>query len=173
MIETERLILRVPKLEDLDRWAEFMADPVATRYLGGVQPRNMAWRSLMTAVGAWTLTGVSAFSVIERSGRWVGRVGPWQPDGWPGTEVGWGLHPDSQGKGYAIEAASAAMDYAFNVLGWQDVIHCIDPNNAPSQALASKLGSTLRGPTQMPAPYDQEPCEIWGQTAAQWRQRAL
>ncbi len=172
MIETERLILRVPTLDDLDRWAEFMADPVATRYIGGVQPRTMAWRSLMVAVGAWTLTGISAFSVIDRGGRWVGRVGPWQPDGWPGREVGWGLHPDAQGKGYGIEAATAAIDYAFNVLDWDKVIHCIDPNNLPSQLLAKKLGSSLLGPGQMPAPYDAEPCDLWGQTALQWRQRA-
>ena len=45
VIETERLILRPPRLEDLDGWAAFMADEEASRHLGGVQGRSGAWRS--------------------------------------------------------------------------------------------------------------------------------
>jgi RimJ/RimL family protein N-acetyltransferase len=171
-IETARLILRPTALEDFERWAEFAADPVAARYLGGVQARSMAWRSLMSMAGAWSLTGVAMFSVIEKSsGRWIGRLGPWQPEGWPGTEVGWSLHPDAWGKGYASEGARAAIDYAFETLGWDDVIHCIDPENIPSQRVALTLGSRKRGPGRMPAPHDNAPCEIWGQTRAEWKAR--
>jgi RimJ/RimL family protein N-acetyltransferase len=171
-LETERLILRPPALEDFERWAEFAADPVASRYVGGAQPRSLAWRSLMSMAGAWQLTGVAMFSVIEKaSGRWIGRLGPWQPEGWPGTEVGWSLHPDAWGKGYASEGARAALDYAFEVLGWDDVIHCIDPGNTPSQRVALALGSRNRGPGRMPAPYENAPCEIWGQSRAEWEAR--
>jgi RimJ/RimL family protein N-acetyltransferase len=172
VIHTERLILRPTQLSDFERWAEFMADPVAARYVGGVQARSTAWRGLMTMAGAWTLTGVAMFSVIEReSGRWVGRLGPWQPDGWPGTEVGWGLHRDAWGKGYALEGASAAIDYAFDQLGWTEVIHCIDAENAASQAVARRLGSRLIGPAVLPAPYENLPCEKWGQSREHWRAR--
>ena len=67
------------------------------------------------------------FSVIEKStGRWVGRLAPWTPDGWPGTEVGWGIARDRCGLGYATEAATAAIDWAFDALGWSEVIHVID-----------------------------------------------
>jgi RimJ/RimL family protein N-acetyltransferase len=171
-IETPRLILRPPVLADFERWAELMGDPIASRYVGGAQARSMAWRSLMAMAGAWSLTGVGMFSVIEKSsGRWIGRLGPWQPEGWPGSEVGWSLHPDAQGKGYATEGATAAMDYAFDVLGWIDIIHCIDPGNIASQKVAERLGSALRGPGKMPAPHDQAPCELWGQTRAQWLSR--
>lgn len=171
-LETARLLLRPPQLQDFDRWAEFAADPVATRFVGGVQPRAMAWRSMMTMAGAWALQGYCMFSVIEKaSGRWMGRLGPYQPEGWPGTEVGWSLHPEAWGRGYAREGASAAMDYAFDVLGWDEVIHCIDPDNAPSQRVAIALGSQFRGPGRMPPPFDQAACEIWGQTRAEWRAR--
>jgi RimJ/RimL family protein N-acetyltransferase len=112
------------------------------------------------------------FSVIERdTGRWIGRVGPWQPWGWPGTEVGWALHPDAWGKGYAYEAAVASMNYAFNVLGWTEVIHCINPENTPSQRLAMRLGSYNRGRTQLPAPYQHDVIEMWGQTRDEWSAR--
>lgn len=47
------------------------------------------------------------FSVIEKkTARWIGRLGPWQPEGWPGSEVGWDLHPDAWGQGYAVAGAA-------------------------------------------------------------------
>jgi RimJ/RimL family protein N-acetyltransferase len=172
VIETERLILRRPALEDFDRWAEMMADPDAARYIGGVQAKAAAWRGLMTVTGAWTLTGVGMFSVVEKSRNiWIGRIGPWQPHGWPGTEVGWALHPDAWGKGYAVEAAAAAIDYAFDTLGWTDVVHCINADNAPSQAVARKLGSAIRAQGRLPAPYEHEVVDIWAQTRDEWKSR--
>ncbi|MEP6493323.1 MAG: GNAT family N-acetyltransferase [bacterium] len=169
MIETSRLLLRQPKVEDLDRWAEMMANDEAARYVGGVQAKPVVWRTIMSQAGAWALTGVAMFSVIEKSsGRWVGRVGPWQPFGWPGTEVGWSLHPDVWGNGYAIEAATATMDYAFTTLGWTDIIHCIHPDNVRSHRVAKRLGARHRGPGRLPAPYQNEPVELWGQTRDEW-----
>ena len=113
------------------------------------------------------------FSVIERAtGRWVGRIGPWQPEGWPGTEIGWGLAREAWGKGYATEAATAAADWAVDTLGWLDIIHVIAPENTASIAVATKLGSTNRGAGRLPQPYQDARIDVWGQTAAQWRQRA-
>ena len=172
VLETERLTLRPLAMEDFPRWVQMMADPEAAKFLGGPQPAATAWRGFMSIAGAWSLTGVSMFSLIERdTGLWLGRIGPWQPHDWPGTEVGWGLHPDAQGKGYGVEAATATLDYAFDVLGWTDVIHCIDPDNTPSQRLAERLGSYNQGPTQMPPPYHDIPCDKWGQSRAEWRAR--
>ena len=169
VIETGRLLLRPAQFVDLDRWAEMMADVDACRYVGGTQSKPIVWRSLMSQAGAWSLTGVAILSVLEKStGRWVGRVGPWQPFGWPGTEIGWSLHPDAWGKGYAIEAARAAMEYAFTTLGWTDVIHCIHPENVRSQKLAQRLGSVNHGVGRLPAPYENSPVEIWGQTRQEW-----
>lgn len=173
ILETARLTLRPTAVEDFPRWAELMADPETARFIGGVQAPAATWRSVMTMAGAWSLTGVAMFSVIERdSGRWLGRIGPWQPHGWPGTEVGWSLHPDAHGRGYAMEAATAAIDYAFDVLGWTEVIHCIDPDNVPSQKLAERLGSYNQGPTAMPPPFEAHPADRWGQSREQWRARA-
>ncbi|MFI4965521.1 MAG: GNAT family N-acetyltransferase, partial [Caulobacterales bacterium] len=67
----------------------------------------------------------------------------------------------------------AAMDYVFDVLGWPEAIHTIEPENTASQAVAQKLGSTLRGPAKMPAPYEDSKAEIWGQTREQWQRRRL
>lgn len=170
VLETPRLLLRHPHEDDLDGWAGLMADPDSARFIGGVQSRLGAWRGLAATAGSWTLHGFGMFSVIERAtGRWIGRVGPWRPEGWPGNEIGWGLVRAAWGQGFAAEAAAATMDWAFDYLGWAEVIHVIHPDNAPSQALAARLGSRRLGEGRLPPPLDIELFEIWGQDAPTWR----
>lgn len=171
-LETERLILRPPAVEDFPRWAEFMTDPEAARFIGGAQAPAQTWRAICMMAGMWALTGEGMFSLIEKStGLWLGRIGPLHPYGWPGREVGWSLHPDATGKGYAVEAATATLDYAFDVLGWDDVIHCIDPDNHASARVAERLGSRNRGPGELPAPFQDHAVDVWGQTRDEWRAR--
>lgn len=168
-LETERLILRPTAMEDFERWCDFQGDAETTRFIGGAKSPAEVWRALMSVAGAWALTGEGFFSVIEKStGQWIGRIGPWNPHGWPGPEVGWSLHRDAMGKGYALEAAVASMDYAFDVLAWEEVIHSIDPGNTASQQLAARLGLVNRGPGRLPAPFETAQVDLWGQTKADW-----
>jgi RimJ/RimL family protein N-acetyltransferase len=173
-LETERLILRPPIQDDFDAWAAMHAEEETMRFIGGVVPRDVAWRGMAAGAGSWALMGFGMFSVIEReSGKWLGRLEPLRPGGetagWPGWEVGWGLIRSAQGKGYAREGATAAMDFAVDTLGWTDIIHTIDPANTPSQKLAIALGSRNRGPGKLPPPFEDANVEIWGQTADEWR----
>jgi len=171
-IETERLILRPPIAADFDAFCAFGADPVASRFLGGVMPPSGVWRVLCTLVGAWELQGFAMFSYVEKaSGAWVGRGGPWMPHGWPGTEVGWGVATEFQRRGYAKEAAIASIDWAFETLGWTDVIHCIDPLNTASIAVATSIGSQLkRRNVPAPAPI-LATWDLYGQSREEWRAR--
>jgi RimJ/RimL family protein N-acetyltransferase len=167
-LETERLILRPPQRDDLDAWAAFTADPEASEFLGGPQPRATAWRSLCLMAGSWTINGFGMFSVIEKSsGHWVGRVGPWSPEGWPGLEVGWGLAREAWGKGYAVEAAAASMDWAVAALGWTEIVHAINPANVRSQAVAKRLGARILRQAVLPPPIG-EAVDLWGQTSQEW-----
>jgi RimJ/RimL family protein N-acetyltransferase len=169
-LTTERLILRPPIQADLDGWAAAMADEVAQRFIGGAQPRPVAWRKMSEMTGAWALLGYGMFSVtLKDTGRWIGRVGPNHPEGWPGTEIGWGLSRDAWGQGYALEAATATMDFAVDRLGWTDIIHCIDPENMPSIALARRLGSERLRSSPLPAPNADRVVDLYGQSAEQWR----
>lgn len=170
-LETPRLLLRPPAPEDFDAFAAFQGDAEVMRFLGSAaQPRSVAWRNFLTMAGAWTIQGYGMFSVIEKeSGRWVGRVGPWQPEGWPGTEVGWGILRECWRRGYATEAATAAIDWAFDRLGWTEVIHVIDVDNVASQGVARRLGSRNRGRGRLPEPYSTHVIDVWGQTKAEWR----
>ncbi len=171
-IETPRLILRPPTRDDFEAFATFMADERTGKYLGGLQPRAATWRQFATIVGAWSLNGFSMFSIVEKAtGRWIGRAGPWMPEGWPGTEVGWGIVASAHRNGYAKEAATASIDWAFDTLGWTEVIHCIVPENTASIATARSLGSSLlRTGIMAPPPIDIR-WDIYGQTREQWRAR--
>ena len=168
-LETPRLILRPPQQQDLDAWAEMMLDEEVARFIGGVMPRAICWRQLMTMIGAWHAQGFAMFSVIEKSsGAWIGRVGPWRPEGWPGNEIGWAIERKYWGLGYAVEAAQISADWAFTTLGWAEMIHSIAPENRSSQRVAEKLGSRNLGPGKLPPPYDHDPVDLWGQTREEW-----
>lgn len=177
-LETARLILRPPAQSDFDGFAAMAQEEETMRFIGGVAARDAAWRAMATLAGAWPLLGFSMFSVIEKeSGRWIGRLGPWRPGGreggWPGDEVGWGLTASAQGKGYAAEGATAAIDWAFETLSWERIIHCIDEKNTPSIRLAERLGSRLqRRGVPLPAPFNTVVVDIYGQTRDEWRARA-
>ena len=171
IIETERLILRAPEPGDFEPWAAFCADEEAARYLGGAQGREGAWRIMCVMAGAWMVRGFSMWSVVEKStGRWIGRLGPWMPEGWPGTEVGWGLAREAWGKGYATEGATAAIDWAFENLGWTEVVHTIDAENVNSQRVAERLGSRILRQDVLPPPLNL-PVDVWGQSREEWRAR--
>ncbi len=171
-LETERLILRPPAAADVEGHTRMMADEEAARFLGGAIPAPTAWRGWSGVVGHWVMRGYGMFSVIERSsGAWIGRIGPLCPEGWPGTEVGWGLAREAWGKGYATEAAQRAIDWAFDELGWSEVIHCIETANVNSAAVAKRLGSKILRRDHLPPPFGHIELDIWGQTREEWRAR--
>src|SRR3546814_6466680 len=168
LLVTDRLILRPPAAEDFDAFAEMCAEVETMTYLGGACPRAPAGRLGCTLAGAWHIRGFAMFSVIERAtGEWVGRLGPWQPDGWPGPEIAYGVRAKFAGRGYAFEGAVAACDFAVEFLKWDELTHNIDPANTRSQALAIRLGAANRGPARLPPPLEHVPVEAWMPSAAQ------
>jgi RimJ/RimL family protein N-acetyltransferase len=93
--------------------------------------------------GAWSLRGFSHWAVeVRESGEFIGRLGPWFPEGWPALEIGWAIAPRHQGRGYATEGARVALRVAHEHLD-AHVISLIRPGNEPSAAVARKLGGTL------------------------------
>jgi RimJ/RimL family protein N-acetyltransferase len=166
-LETERLILRnIDADRDFDSWARTMSDERTVKYIGGkVLDRALAWRSMAAVVGHWEIRGYGFFSVEHKQTReCIGRVGPWNPEGWPAPEIGWTLMRDHWGKGYATEAARAALEYAFNVLNWANVIHVILKGNESSIAVAERIGSTfIRQQQGLPGVTDDDVL-IYGQS---------
>lgn len=140
-LETDRIILRAPREDDLRYETEFYASD-ASRFVGGPLRPDEMWRQYCTIMGHWMARGFGFWALEDKtSGAYLGRVGLWFPLGWPEAEVGWTLMPAAQGKGFATEAGLAARRYAYDVLGWATAISLIAPANEPSKAVARRLGA--------------------------------
>ena len=142
-IETERLTLRMLREADLDAYSALLGDAEVMRYIGDGKPmsRQDAWRSIATMLGHWQLRGYGLLAAVERTtGELVGRIGFWNPEGWPGFEVGWMLRRQFWGRGYAAEGARACLKYAFTELQQPHSISVIRPENTASIRVAEKIG---------------------------------
>jgi RimJ/RimL family protein N-acetyltransferase len=151
-LETERLILRMLQDSDIDAFAEMCGDPEVMRYIGDGQPlaRPVAWRRMAMMVGHWTLRGYGLWAAVEKSsGDLIGHIGFWNPDGWPGFEVGWSLRRSFWGCGHATEGARKALHFAFTEMKQAQVISLIHPQNAASIRVALRLGERMAGPIKV------------------------
>jgi RimJ/RimL family protein N-acetyltransferase len=176
-IDTDRLVLRQPVLRDYEAIARLLGDPEVMRFLaldGRPLTRFTAWQAFAGQVGHWHLRGFGMFNVFERAtGEFVGRVGPWRPEGWPGLEVGWSLLSSFWGRGYATEAAAASIDYAFDVLEQPEVMSLIAPENLRSVAVATRLGQELIGETTLPHLPPERMVDVYSVTRKRWKRRAV
>ena len=149
---TDRLYLRPFSADDIEPHIAMMGEGAAIDFLTTnkkAQSYGEAWRACASFIGHWQIRGFGFFSVFERdTGNWVGRVGPWEPGGWPALEVGWAICEAAQGKGYAPEATLATIDWVFErYRNLPRIISLIDPDNKNSQAVARKIGEQMSGQT--------------------------
>jgi len=151
-LEMDRLILRMFRESDWEAFAELCGDPMVMRFLADRQPlpRHMAWRRLAMMAGHWTLRGYGMWAAEERAtGQFVGHIGFWNPEGWPGFELGWTLRRGFWGRGYATEGARACLKWAFTKLDQPQVISLIDPANSASIRVAQRLGESVAGTVEV------------------------
>ena len=138
---TSRLLLRGWTPEDAGAYAALCADPEVMRHLGGPMDRVASWRQMALFAGHWSLRGYGLWAVERREdGVLIGRTGLWNPEGWPGLELGWTLARHAWGRGYATEAARAAMDWAWSALAAPELISLVAPANRLSARVAERLG---------------------------------
>ena len=169
-LETPRLRLRQFREDDLDAWARITSDPEVMRYVGGsALTREDAWRSLGYLLGHWKIRGFGLWAAEEKqTGALVGRIGLYQPEGWPGLEVGWLVERARWGEGFASEGGAASLAYAFEALGAQRVISVIEPPNAASIRVAEKLGERFCERRQLQG----KQVSIYAISRVEWEARA-
>lgn len=156
MIETEHLLLRPYREEDLDDLFAMNSDIRILKFLGNkVGTREESWMRLLRNVGHWSLKGFGAFAIFEKeTGRFVGNTGLAHharglgDEFDPFPEAGWVLAHWSHGKGYATEAALAAHRW-FDARGVaQRTVCTIAPENSASLRVADKLGYQAFGQSE-------------------------
>ena len=155
---------------DIEPNAVMLTDPDSGRFItsGGkpITDAFVGWCNAAIMSGHWVLHGIGMFVVEEKAtGRFAGRVGPWLPPGWPGFEIGWGIASDFRGKGYAVEAARAAIDWSFATFELDRIVHCIDSENTASQAVARRLGAEKQGDTDLFGHV----ADVWVTSRSKWQ----
>lgn len=148
MIETDRLTLRPYNTNDFDAYLKMVSDPSVVRFLGGQpMPAEDAWNRLLRYAGHWAYFDFGMFAVFETSsGRFIGETG--LADFHRGLghdfdgvgEAAWVFTSESQGRGYAYEAAMAALKWYGSSADRHRTVCLIAPDNRPSLILAEKLG---------------------------------
>jgi RimJ/RimL family protein N-acetyltransferase len=146
-LETERLILRHVRPEDIEYFSEAHADEEVSRYVGGPIGREDAWRRALTGAGFWGVLGIGLWAVERRSdGRTIGHVGFFdfqrnmEPPIGGEPEMGWIFRREAQGQGYATEACQAALDWFDAKFQPCSIPAIISLENTPSMRLAERLG---------------------------------
>ncbi len=144
MIETDRLLLRPMRLDDVDPLLAVFGDP-AVMAAFGVPPFDRA------AMEQWvqrnldhqTAHGYGLFAVIlKANGLLIGDCGLelLEAEEVPTAELGYDLRRDHWGQGLATEAAAAVRDYAFGQLTLPRLVSLIRQGNTASRRVAEKIG---------------------------------
>jgi [ribosomal protein S5]-alanine N-acetyltransferase len=164
--ETSRLILRQFTRDDLGPLAALHQDAEVTRFLGGVKTPEQTREKLEEWLTQYERYGFSKWAVVLRdSEEFIGRCGLSleQIDGVDVWELGWTLARPYWGKGYATEAAQAAMKYSFRVLGHKRLVSLIRLGNVASVRVAEKIGMNYERRVQ----WNGIPAEMYSRMATQ------
>ena len=142
-IETERLLLRPPGMDDWPAYAALMGSARAV-HMGGPFSTETAWGLFCHDVAQWRLMGHGALMIEARSDRrCLGQVGINHGPLFPEHELGWLVYPEAEGQGHAYEAAKALRDWAFQERRLATLVSYVHPDNVRSRRLAARLGAEL------------------------------
>jgi RimJ/RimL family protein N-acetyltransferase len=145
VIETSRLILRRWRASDLIPYAAMMADPEVTYWLGGGQGAAEAEAHIARMESGFEAGGFGIWAVeCKADGAFVGSAGladvrediPFAP----AVEVGWRLARRAWGRGFASEAAAAALADGFSRVGLNEIVSFTAVSNRRSRAVMERLG---------------------------------
>ena len=149
-LTTDRMVLRGARRDDFDAFADMLAQP-RTAHMGGPFDRAAAWRLFAMNLASWPLDGFGAWIITNRdTGAFMGDVGITHPIRFPEPELGWTLTAQTEGRGYATEAARAALDWYWANTDAQSVVSYITPGNTRSETLATRLGAVPDPDAPMP-----------------------
>lgn len=144
-LETERLILRAPRIEDFDAFAEMTSGP-RSRYFGDREDRAGAWDDFMQITATWLLRGHGAWTATMRdTGEVVGFVLIGAEPGDMEPELGFVVSEAAEGHGIAFEACEAVREHALGPFALPSLVSYIDAGNVRSRRLAERLGAERDG----------------------------
>ncbi|HEY8312944.1 MAG TPA: GNAT family N-acetyltransferase [Candidatus Baltobacteraceae bacterium] len=147
VIETPRLRLRGWRDADVEHWARLNADPRVMEFFPSLYDRARSESGAAEMRATLERDGYGWWvAEIKEGARFAGVIAlqdvPFEAPFTPALEVGWRLPFDQWGHGYATEGAAAALDFAFDKLGWSEVVAITPAINIRSQRVMQRLGMT-------------------------------
>ena len=143
-IDTERLIMRGWRESDLAPWAAMNADPEVRQYLGPPLTFGQASAQVLNFQDDLDRYGFGFWAVqVRASGEFIGFTGLGTVDEempFTGIELGWRLARPAWGHGYATEAAAAAVEYGFDIMGLAEIVAVTMAGNLRSRAVMRRIG---------------------------------
>lgn len=146
VIKTERLMLRPLGTDDLETTHAYAGDAETTKYMFYLPNDTIeeTGQFLQNTAAEWEKDNPSFYEfAVILEGKHIGAVSVSLDESRREGELGWVLHRDYQGKGYATEAAKAVLDFAVSRLKVEKIVAHCDARNQPSQRVMRKLGLTL------------------------------
>lgn len=145
-LETEHLLLRAWRAEDADAWYRVLQEPGLLKYFPDPNPpsRRMADRYIEHHLEHWRTFGYGHWVVTRRDdGSIVGWTGLEYVTELEQTELAYLLSRSVWGRGYATEAGRAAVRFAFDTSGVEELIGLVHPENGASIRVLEKCGMSL------------------------------
>jgi RimJ/RimL family protein N-acetyltransferase len=146
-VETARLLLRIPELADAEALMGIIWDPevVERKQVTLLEPPgglDLALKNCGDMRRQWDRRGYGQWSVVEKAtGQLIGCVGFYHPQReWPGVDLGWVFHRSRWGLGFATEAATAALGWAWASTQIDRIISLVAPDDLRSIRVATKIG---------------------------------
>ena len=151
-LRTERLLLRPWRDSDREPFAAINADPVVMEHFPSTLSRDESDDFVDRVIAGWAARGFGLWAVEvtepedDGPAGFVGHVGLMSAEhrGSGTVEVGWRLAREAWGRGYAPEAARAALGVGFDSLGLDEVVSFTVPQNTNSRRVMDKIGMTHR-----------------------------
>ena len=154
IIETDRLILRAWKLEDLPQFTAMNKDERVMRYFPGILTDDQTESFYIRILSEFELNGWGLYAVeLKSTGKFIGYVGlheiGFDADFAPGVEIGWRLDADYHNQGLAPEAAKEILKLA-RQKGLTRLYSFTAKQNMPSERVMQKIGMTKVGEFEHP-----------------------
>lgn len=144
-LSTPRLLLRRWRPEDREPFSVINSDPRVMEFLPGLLSREQSDEFADRIEAHFERNGYGLWAVEVIGGpAFIGYVGllavSFEAHFTPSVEIGWRLAADQWGHGYATEAASAVLDFAFECLGLDEIVSFTVPANLRSRAVMERIG---------------------------------
>jgi RimJ/RimL family protein N-acetyltransferase len=165
VLETPRLILRRFSLEDAVFVLELVNDPAWLEHIGDRQVRTLEDARAYLRKGTLTMYERMGFGMyvvtLRASGESIGTCGLIKRDTLEDVDIGFAFLPQHRGQGFALESATAVLEYGKGEVGLERIVAIVSPANHRSIRILEKIGLDFERMVKLPGDEDEIRLYAW------------